>query len=127
VPENRRAVTSMEESSGFVETTDQTYLEYNLQKQLKMKDKPQTVYTHTVSYINTGESVSREASVITQLVKKPSTDSFTGLSDTKTDQMNTSELGDKKVLTLEQELKRKLRLRDQKLKEFAARRHEERR
>jgi len=41
--------------------------------------------------------------------------------------MNTSELGDKKVLTLEQELQRKLRLRDQKLKEFAARRHEERR
>lgn len=117
----------MEESSGFAETTDQTYLEYNLQKQLKMKDKPQTVYTHTVSYINTGESVSREASVITQLVKKPSADSFTGLSDTRTDQMNTSELGDKKVLTLEQELQRKLRLRDQKLKEFAARRHEERR
>jgi cell division protein ZapA (FtsZ GTPase activity inhibitor) len=34
---------------------------------------------------------------------------------------------EQKVVTLEQELQRKLRLRDQKLKEFAARRHQERR
>jgi hypothetical protein len=57
----------MEESSALVDTSDQTYLEYKLDK--KLKDQPNTLYTHTVSYINTGESIDKETSILNQPVR----------------------------------------------------------
>lgn len=122
--QNRRAVTSMEESSALVDTSEQTYLDYN--QQLKPKGKPNTLYTHTVSYINTGES--NDQSELTQQVKRAyqEADDESIVSQPISEHMDCTELVENKVATLEMELQRKLQMRDQKLKEFAARRTQER-